>query len=66
MTGPELKAAAIARFGEARWQKDLAAYLRSDVSTVRRWTTGRTPIPGPVEAAMAIQTDPSADRTASS
>jgi DNA-binding transcriptional regulator YiaG len=52
MTGAELKSAAIVRFGEKRWQKELAAYLRSDVSTVRRWTSGRTPIPGPVQVAV--------------
>jgi DNA-binding transcriptional regulator YiaG len=52
MTGEQLKSLAIARFGERRWQKELAAYLKSDVSTVRRWTSGRTPIPGPVEVAM--------------
>lgn len=52
MTGDELRTAAQARWPD-RWQKELAAYLRSDVSTVRRWVSGRTPIPGPVEAAMA-------------
>lgn len=55
MTPADLKRFAIARFGEKRWQKDLAAYLRSDVSTVRRWTSGRTPIPGPVEVAMSFR-----------
>lgn len=52
MTGADLKAIAIARFGERGWQKKLAALLRSDVSTVRRWTSGKTPVPGPVEAAI--------------
>ena len=53
MTPEDLKRIAIERFGEKRWQKDMAAYLRSDVATVRRWTSGKTPIPGPVEAAMS-------------
>ena len=55
MTGSELKSADILRYGVKCWQKELAAYLRSDVSTVRLWTNGRTPIPGPVEAAMTLR-----------
>ena len=52
MTADELKSAALARFGQVGWQKRLAEHLRSDVSSVRRWTSGKTPVPGPVAAAM--------------
>lgn len=53
MTGDELRAAAIDKLGERAWQKKLAAYLKSDVSSVRRWASGATPVPGPVEVAVA-------------
>ena len=50
MTSVGLRQLAVTRYGQKRWQKELAAELRTDVSTVRRWLSGRTPIPGPVEA----------------
>ena len=55
MNGDELKAAAIMRFGEKRYQKDLANFLGSDVSSIRRWISGKTAVPGPVAAAMKVK-----------
>lgn len=52
MTGPELKALSISLFGPKRWQKEVAAYLRIDVSTVRRMVTEAVRMPGPVGVAM--------------
>ena len=39
-------------YGERGWQARLAETLRSDVSSVRRWTSGQVPVPGPVQAAV--------------
>lgn len=53
MKPEDLKAAAIQLHGPYGWQTLLAASLRVNVSTVRRWCAGQVPIPGPVEAAVA-------------
>jgi hypothetical protein len=51
MTPSELIAAGERLFGEY-WRKQLAKTLRIDVSTLRRWATGKVPIT-PI-AALAI------------
>lgn len=40
-------------FGRWGWQTRLAEALDVDGSTVRRWVSGTTPVPGPVVAAVA-------------
>ncbi len=52
MSGQELKEAAIRLYGTYGWQSSLAAALHVDVSSVRRWTSGAVPVPGPVAAAV--------------
>jgi transposase-like protein len=52
MTPAELKAAAIRLYGERGHTVALAQALKVDYSQVWRWLSGRTPIPGPVEAAV--------------
>lgn len=52
MSGQELKDAAIRLYGKHGWQSSLAAALHVDVSSVRRWTSGAVPVPGPVAAAV--------------
>lgn len=52
MTGDKLKAAAIKLFGEDAWSSKLAAALKIDRVQVWRYVTARTPVPGPVEAAI--------------
>ena len=57
MTGDQLKQRAQARFGWG-YQKALAAYLNVDVSSIRRWIRGVTPVPKPVELAVeALEAD---------
>lgn len=53
MSGQELKEAAIRLYGKWGWQARLAEALRVDVSSVRRWTGGQVPVPGPVAAAVS-------------
>lgn len=52
MSGKQLKRYAIALYGERGWQSKLAAALKVDVSSVRRWVSGVVPVPGPVAAAV--------------
>ena len=52
MNGHQLKKAAILLYGERGWQVKLAEDLRRNVSSVRRWTSGQVPVPGPVQAAV--------------
>jgi hypothetical protein len=52
MTAEDLKIAARTLYGEKAAQKKLAAALNSDVASVRRWWSGKTPVPGPVAAAV--------------
>lgn len=54
MTAEELRRAATTLFGEhPGWQSRLARALKVQRSAVSRWIAGMTPIPGPVEAAVA-------------
>jgi hypothetical protein len=51
MTAEQLRAAAIALFGERGWMSRLAEALGVDRSTVSRWFGG-LPVPGPASAAV--------------
>lgn len=52
MTAGELKSAAIKLFGGAGYSRALASALKRSDTQIWRWLNGRTPIPGPVEAAI--------------
>lgn len=52
MTGDELKDAAVKLFGERGWVASLAEGLGVDRTQVWRYVNGRTPVPGPVAAAV--------------
>jgi hypothetical protein len=54
MNGQRLKEIAIELWGERGWEKSLAAFLKVDVSSIRRWVTREKEIPGPVEAAINL------------
>ena len=56
MTPDELKEAGMKLYGE-RWKNLLAEQLKVDGSTVRRWSSGAVPVPGPVEAAIKCWLD---------
>lgn len=51
MTTDELKAAGESIYGE-HWRRPLAEALNVDISTLRRWASGVTPVPGPVAIAI--------------
>ncbi len=53
LTPDDLKAALIRLLGQRGWQMAAAEKLGVDVATVRRWTSGAVPVPGPVRAAVA-------------
>lgn len=52
MTAEELKSAAIKLYGARGYSRVLASALKRHDTQVWRWLSGRTPIPGPVEAAV--------------
>lgn len=52
MTPAELRSACITLYGDRGWQDRLAADLEVDPSTVRRWSSGAVPVPGPAAAAI--------------
>jgi hypothetical protein len=52
MNGQKLKQSLIVLYGERGWQAQAARALHVDVSSVRRWTSGQIPVPGPVIAAV--------------
>ncbi len=54
MTPDELKIIGEKLFGSWGWQTKLAKALRVDGSTVRRWISGTTTIPGPVTVALEL------------
>lgn len=54
MTPDSLRAIGEALFGKWGWQTQLAKALRVDGSTVRRWISGTTAIPGPAEVALEL------------
>lgn len=54
MTPDELRTAGEILFGRWGWQTKLAKTLRVDGSTVRRWLSGASAIPGPAEVAIEL------------
>ena len=54
MMPPELRAIGEELYGRWGWQTKLARTLRVDGSTVRRWLSGASAIPGPAEVALQL------------
>jgi hypothetical protein len=54
MTPEELRQIGEELFGNWGWQTKLAKALRVDGSTIRRWISGHTAIPGPAEVALEM------------
>lgn len=54
MTSDTLRVIGEELFGPWGWQTKLAKALRVDGSTVRRWISGATAIPGPAEVALEL------------
>lgn len=54
MSPDQLRAVGEELFGRWGWQTRLAEALRVDGSTVRRWLSGATVIPGPAAVAMEL------------
>lgn len=54
MTPDELRTIGEELFGAWGWQTKIAKALRVDGSTVRRWISGATAIPGPAEVALEL------------
>lgn len=54
MTPNKLRQIGEQLFGSWGWQTKLAKALRVDGSTVRRWISGTTAIPGPAEVALEL------------
>ncbi|TDR94599.1 helix-turn-helix domain-containing protein [Enterovirga rhinocerotis] len=52
MTADGLRAAAIEIWGERGWTSSLSAALGVERTQVWRYLNGRTPVPGPVRAAV--------------
>ena len=52
MTPAELRSAAVKLYGPKGYTAALAKALKIDYTQVWRYLSGRTPIPGPVEAAV--------------
>lgn len=57
MTGSDLKSAAIELYGERGWISALASALHVDRTQVWRYVNARTPVPGPVQAAVECWLD---------
>lgn len=54
MTPDDLRAAGEKLYGKWGWQTKLARELKVDGSTVRRWLSGKVPIPGLAEVAISL------------
>ena len=54
MSPDSLRAAGEALWGRWGWQTRMAETLRVDGSTVRRWLSGATHVPGPAEVALEL------------
>ena len=52
MKPQQLRDALIWLYGERGWQTIAARVLGVDGSSIRRWTNGAVPVPGPVVAAI--------------
>lgn len=57
MQPQELRAAAVALYGDRGWQSRLADALGVDGSTVRRWLSGAVPVPNPAAVAVRLLLD---------
>jgi hypothetical protein len=64
MSPDELRATGERLWGRWGWQTRMAEALRVDGSTVRRWLSGASTIPGPAEVALEllVQMDEMEDR----
>ncbi|MEN8197586.1 MAG: hypothetical protein ABFS30_13895 [Pseudomonadota bacterium] len=54
MSPDELRATGERLWGRWGWQTRMAETLRVDGSTVRRWLSGASTIPGPAEVALEL------------
>ena len=54
MSPDALRAAGEELWGRWGWQTRMAETLRVDGSTVRRWLSGATQIPGPAQVALEL------------
>ena len=54
MTPDDLRKAGEELYGKWGWQTNLARELKVDGSTVRRWLSGKVPIPGLAEVAITL------------
>ncbi len=54
MSPDSLRAAGEALWGRWGWQTRMAETLRVDGSTVRRWLSGASHVPGPAEVALEL------------
>lgn len=54
MSPDELRATGERLWGRWGWQTRMAEALRVDGSTVRRWLSGASTIPGPAEVALEL------------
>jgi DNA-binding transcriptional regulator YiaG len=54
MSPDELRAMGERLWGRWGWQTRMAETLRVDGSTVRRWLSGASTIPGPAEVALEL------------
>ena len=54
MSPDQLRAAGEELYGRWGWQTKLARRLKVDGSTVRRWLSGASVIPGPAEVAIEL------------
>lgn len=57
MSPDELRAIGERLWGRWGWQTRMAEALRVDGSTVRRWLSGATTIPGPAEVALELMVE---------
>lgn len=62
MSPDELRAIGERLWGRWGWQTRMAEALRVDGSTVRRWLSGATTIPGPAEVALELMVEMSVRR----
>ena len=54
MTPEQLREIGEQLYGNWGWQTKMANALKVDGSTVRRWLSGKTTIPGPAEVALDL------------
>jgi len=54
LTPEQLRKTGERLYGNWGWQTKMAEALKVDSSTVRRWLSGKTTIPGPAEVALEL------------